>query len=72
MLSISTGGFCASSLSGSFTIHEVAVGPDHQFDGFPLERAAIDFDLRCGGGPLVSGSLRFFSSVPLRTVAAGS
>ncbi len=62
---------CSDGLSGSFTIHEVSVSAERAFDGFPLQQAAIDFDLSCRGGPPVVGSLRFFSSVPLRATAGG-
>lgn len=63
---------CSSGMSGSFTIREVAVSTEREFDGYPVQRAAIDFDVSCRGGPLVAGSLRFFSSVPLRAAPGGS
>jgi hypothetical protein len=58
-------------MSGSYTIHEVVVAAERLFDGFPLQRAAIDFDISCQGGPPLAGSLRFFSGVPLRAVPGG-
>lgn len=57
---------CSSGMSGSFTVHEIAVATEREFDGFPLQNAAIDFDISCESGAPVSGSIRFFSSVPLR------
>jgi hypothetical protein len=62
---------CTSGMSGSYTIHEVVVAAERLFDGFPLQRAAIDFDISCQGGPPLAGSLRFFSGVPLRAVPGG-